>query len=130
VGRALNLALRHGPFLRWLERVTRCGTLGSVEGFVKQTYPKPGNDLVWHDDLNAPNRCLGITVNLGNAEFSGGEFELRRKDGPTLLQHKYTTAGGALIFAIGPGLEHRVLPMTEGGPRRVYAGWALGAQKQ
>ena len=32
-----------------------------------------------------------------------------------------------LIFRVSSKLEHRVLPLTAGGPRRVFTGWAMGA---
>ena len=123
-GRALNLALNRPVLLRLLEEIAACGPLSSIEGCIVQTFPRSGDELIWHDDLHERDRRLAITINLGNA-FEGGVFELRRKKGEMLMQHRYTTAGSALIFDVNPRLEHRVLPLLSGGPRRVYTGWAF-----
>lgn len=123
--RALNLALNRAPLLRWLEQVSGCGPLRAIEGRVVQTFPRAGDELAWHDDLVEPERRLAITINLGDFPVKGGLFELRRKGGGVLFQHLYRKSGAAVIFAVRPNLEHRVLPLTSGGPRRVYAGWAF-----
>lgn len=34
--------------------------------------------------------------------------------------------GDALIFKVDHALEHRVTPLTAGGPRIVWAGWFIG----
>lgn len=123
-GRALNLALNRPVLLRLLEEIATCGPLSSIEGSIVQTFPRPGDELIWHDDLHEQDRRLAITINLGNS-FEGGVFELRKKKGEMLLRHRHTLAGSALIFEVNPRLEHRVLPLLSGGPRRVYTGWAF-----
>lgn len=127
-GRALNLVLSRPETLRWMEETTGCGTLSAVHGRVAQIFPQPGDELIWHDDI-APgeDRRLAIVILLGTAEYEGGEFEMRPKRGELLLRHKHTDPGSALIFSVDPLLQHRVLPLTRGGPRRVFAGWAMGA---
>lgn len=130
-GRALNLVLSRSPVLRWLETVTGAGPLREIAGRVVQTLPRPGDELCWHDDRpesgGEDDRRLAIVINIGAQSFEGGQFEMRRKAGEVLLQHQHTQAGSMLVFRVDRDLEHRVLPLTAGGPRRVYTGWAMGA---
>ena len=85
-----------------------------------------GVPLHWHDDMNDRARKLAIVINLSGRPFQGGQFQLRRKgaDG-LLLAFDHVEPGSALLFAVRPELEHRVLPVTGTNPRRVYAGWFL-----
>jgi hypothetical protein len=128
-GRILNLALNRPEFLLLLEQVTGCGRLVSIGGSVAQTHPRPGDELTWHDDLVEPHRRLALVIHLGSAAYEGGNFELRRKHGEKrgelLAQYRHTEPGSALFFAVDSALEHRVLPLSAGGPRRVFAGWAF-----
>ena len=125
VGRILNLALQRPNCLRWLEDATGCVPLGHIEGRLTQTLVRPGDELLWHDDLCEEDRRLAFVLNLGTAPYTGGDFELRAKGGPTLLRVHHAEPGSALIFKVHPRIEHRVLPLTAGGPRRVFAGWAI-----
>jgi hypothetical protein len=123
-GQVLNLALSRAPFLGWLQEATGCGPLREIAGRVVQTLPRPGDELRWHDDVDHERR-LAVVINLGEQVFAGGEFELRRKGGERVLQYEHTRPGSALIFRVHSKFEHRVLPLTAGGPRRVYTGWAV-----
>jgi hypothetical protein len=125
-GTALTLALRRSNLIRWIEETTQCGPLGSIDGRVAQIRPAAGHRLHWHDDLNDPGRRLGITIDLSEQPSEGGLFELRlAKTKEVLLRFRHAGPGSVLIFDVSPGLDHRVLPLTSGGPRRVYAGWFL-----
>ena len=124
-GAAIQLALGRLPFLRWLEEVTQCGRLLHVNGRVVQSSPGTGEGLSWHDDLTEPRR-LAIVLNLSDEPFSGGDFEMRYKDGKDVMLYHHEVPGSLLIFSVDAALEHRVLPVTAGGPRRVFAGWAFG----
>ena len=127
-GAALTLALRRSNLIRWIEETTQCGPLGSIDGRLAQIRPAAGHHFRWHDDLNHPGRRLGITIDLSERPYEGGLFELRRaKTGEVLLRFRHAAPGSALIFEVSPGLHHRVLPLTSGGPRRVYAGWFLNS---
>jgi hypothetical protein len=131
-GRIINLTLNRPEVLRWLEAVTDCGPLDHFEGRVAQTLCRPGDELVWHDDLpNGEKRRLALVVNLSTEAYTGGEFQLRRTEmgtsGGRLFEHRYTEPNSAILFRVGHDLEHRVLPLSTGGPRRVFAGWAFGS---
>ncbi len=125
VGFALSLALKRANLLRWLEQTTGTPLLESAYGRVLQFGPDSVDRLNWHDDLpDDPLRRLAITINLTQAPYEGGLFELReKKSGAVLFQHRHTTLGSALIFAVSDELQHRVWPVTAGGPRRVFTGW-------
>lgn len=127
-GAAIELALGRAPFLRWLEAVTHCGRLVHVNGRVVQTAPGTGEGLSWHDDLIEPRR-LAIVLNLSDAPFTGGEFEMRYKKGQNVMLYQHEVPGSLLIFPVEKALEHRVVSVTAGGPRRVFAGWAFGEAK-
>jgi len=129
-GRALTLALKRTNLLRWIEETTRCGPLGGIDGRVAQPRPIVGHRLRWHDDLNVPGRRLAITINLSEQAYEGGMFELRSAaTKEALLQYRHAAPGSVLIFSVAPGLDHRVLPLTSGGPRRVYVGWFLQGEQ-
>ena len=126
-GTAIRLLLDRRPLFRWLEAVTGCGPIATIAGRVVQTHPQPGDELVWHDDTGAEVRRLGVTIALDSPHYTGGEFEMRRVGETRLLRrHRHDRAGTALIFEVAPELEHRVLPLVGGGPRRVFTGWFIG----
>ncbi|MDF7775492.1 2OG-Fe(II) oxygenase, partial [Sphingomonas sp. AOB5] len=103
------------------------GPLVGAEGPVAQTRVGGGDTIGWHNDLGNPHRRLAIIVNLSDDPFEGGEFELEHvPTGTMLARHRHTGPGSTLIFTVAKGLRHRVLPITAGGPRRVFAGWFLG----
>lgn len=126
VGGTLSLVLgRHG-FLEWLSAVTGAAPLRAISGRLVQTRANGIDSLAWHDDLVDGRRLLGLVVNLSDRSYEGGAFELRRKKDRAPLR---TVAGGnpgdITVFAVDPAIEHRVTGLLSGGPRRVYAGWAM-----
>lgn len=122
VSRALELALRREPLLRWLGRVAGCGPLVRVEGEVAEHRAGGEDYLSWHQDVHKPGRKLALVIDLSNLRYEGGAFELRdRRSKQLLIQHHHHEPGSALLFRIAANLEHRVLPVTSGGPRRVFA---------
>jgi hypothetical protein len=128
VGGILNLLLQRTNLFRWLEAVTGHSDISLAEGRLHQTCAGAGEGLDWHDDLIDPCRVLGITINFTEAIYSGGRFELRTPAAPDeIWAFDHNRLGTALIFDIGRDLEHRLLPVVSGGPRRVFAGWFIRA---
>lgn len=126
-GTAVLLMLRRPLLYRWLEAVTGCAPITDVEGRVVRTWPRPGDELAWHDDLNGKGRRLGITIGLGSNAYEGGLFEMRARPGKEpLVQFRHDAAGTALVFEVSSRCEHRVHPLVAGGPRQVFTGWFLG----
>jgi hypothetical protein len=123
-GRTLSLALKRAELIDWVERATGCGPLATIEGRVVRARANRLDQLTWHDDLDLPRRRLAITINLSEHAYEGGLFELREKrTGRLLASHLHREPGTALIFDVAQDVEHRVLPVTSGGPRCVYTGW-------
>ena len=125
VGATISLVLGRFDFLEWLEKATGISPLRATMGRLVQTRANGQDALGWHDDMDTDYRQLGIVINLSDQPFTGGVFEMRRK-GEALPFHsvKHDKPGSIMVFAVNPGIEHRVTLVTEGGPRRVYAGWA------
>ncbi len=124
-GAALSLFLNRRELKDWLEQITGCGPIRTAGGSMVETHCAPGDGLSWHDD-RGEDRLLAVTIAIGEGRFAGGGFQLRRKGSEDLLlDFTHDTPGTALIFDVAPELEHRVLPVTAGGPRRVFAGWFL-----
>jgi len=123
-GRTLTHVLKRADLIGWIERATGCGPLETVEGRVVRARANNHDQLLWHDDLDEPRRRLAITINLSEHGYEGGQFELREKRTEKLLAtHRHIAPGTALIFDVAYDIEHRVLPVTAGGPRCVYTGW-------
>jgi len=129
-GGTISLALKRVALIDWIERATGCGPLDTVEGRVVRARANNLDQLLWHDDLDDPQRRLAITINLSEQHYEGGLFELREKRTGTLLaSHRHLEPGTALIFDVAYDIEHRVLPVTSGGPRCVYTGWFFKGTK-
>lgn len=122
IAAAISTMLSRREVLDWVAALVSDATLTSASGHVLRSTPAVGEELGWHDDLNEPDRRLAITVDLLGEPYSGGEFQLRRGS-DVIFRHRHAEAGGAVIFAIGRGLSHRVTPVTFGAGRLVYAGW-------
>ena len=124
---AILVTLRRRELWSWLEDVTGIPPIGAVEGQVAQTQVRPGDGLDWHDDMVGDRqRLLGITIDLGSGAYSGGDFHLRRVgDNADLLRFRHDVPGQGLIFAVSSDLQHRLDPLTGGGPRRIFAGWFM-----
>jgi hypothetical protein len=126
VGASISLLLGRLDLLEWLERATGLTPLRAVAGRLAQTRTNGCHELVWHDDMSDDRRRLGVVVNLSDQPFTGGEFEMRRKGSPLPFHMvKHDRPGAMMVFAVDPRIEHRVTPVVSGGPRRVYAGWAM-----
>jgi 2OG-Fe(II) oxygenase superfamily len=126
VSGTISLMLGRRGLFDWLEQATGCGPIKALAGRIAQTRANEQDELVWHDDSDSPDRLLGVVVNLSDQPYEGGLFELRRKGAPEpLFRYRHIRPGSITLFAVRSDLEHRVLPVTAGGPRRVYAGWMM-----
>jgi hypothetical protein len=119
--KAIRMTLERPSLLCWLEQVSGCEPLGRVTGWIAEM--PVGSSLDWHKDVGIGVRQLAIVINLTEVPYEGGAFELRELGAEPLVRHRHETPGSALIFRLGKHLQHRVLPVTSGGPRRVFAGW-------
>ena len=121
---ALLLFLCNDPTLFDLVRsITGCDPIGAFAGRVYRLLPGPKHAGRWHDD-NTDGRMIAMSINLGRAPFDGGVFELRDRDsGRVLRQVPNTGPGDALLFRIGPDLQHRVTGVEGEVEKTAYAGW-------
>lgn len=126
VGGVISMLLGRTALYDWLEAATGLGPIRSVSGRLVQTRANGADELAWHDDLGIPDRLLAVVIDLSDQAYSGGRFELRRLAQETpIFERDQGAAGTMTVFAVRRGLEHRVMPLTAGGPRRVYTGWFL-----
>jgi hypothetical protein len=125
-GCALRFALERPAFLRWVEAASGCGTVSRIAGVVAEIAAGTGQELGWHNDRNDPTlaRRLAVTIQLSDAPYVGGVFEMRdEQSGRLLVREGALPPGSVMVFRIDDRLRHRVTQVTSGGPRRVFAGW-------
>ena len=127
-GRAANLLafLANDPRLFQLIReITGCDPISWYAGRIYQMLPGREHEGHWHDDA-LDGRMLAMTVNLGQAPYSGGILELREKSSEKVIDQVTNTGpGDALVFRVDPSLEHRVSAVEGDVPKTAFAGWFL-----
>jgi hypothetical protein len=103
--------------------ITGAAPLNKAEVRIYRLLPGTGHQHDWHNDLS-DDRRLGLSVNLSDGLFEGGNLQIRHPDEEALLSDiRNTGPGDAVIFGISPQLEHRVLEVTGTEPRVALAGW-------
>jgi hypothetical protein len=103
--------------------ITGAAPLNKAEVRIYRLVPGTGHQHDWHNDLT-DDRRLGLSVNLSEGLFEGGNLQIRHPDEEALLSDiRNTGPGDAVIFGISPHLEHRVLEVTGTEPRVALAGW-------
>jgi hypothetical protein len=131
VGGTINLLLARPNLFNWLERATGTGPLRDAVGRLVETRGNGRDALAWHDDMSDEGRRLAIVINLSTDDFDGGRFEMRHVgETQPFLAYQHRRPGSMMLFAVRPGLEHRVTEIINGGPRRVYAGWFITEAEQ
>jgi 2OG-Fe(II) oxygenase superfamily len=106
--------------------ITGADPITRAEVRIYRLVPGTGQQHDWHNDIS-DNRRLGLSVNLSDGLFEGGNLQIRHPDEETLLSDiRNTGPGDAVIFGIGPHLEHRVLEVSGTQPRVALAGWFAG----
>jgi hypothetical protein len=131
LGNLLCLLLQRDALRDWLERITGVSPLAAVTGAVARFECGGGQALDWHNDIHHTGRMLAVTINIGDLPYEGGVFEMKRRDsGEILFRHNHRRPGSALVFRVSKALEHRVTPVSAGGPRTVFSGWYLAPRAQ
>lgn len=119
----LSFLMNDFKLFQELEHITNLGPFTIFTGRVFRRMGIKAHHDEWHDDVTQ-GRALGVSINLGNEYFDGGEFFLRRKESKELLFRAHNTEpGDAVFFRISPELEHMVTPVASGSTRTVLAGW-------
>jgi hypothetical protein len=120
---ALHLVLNDPAVIAFVRAVSRSPTIGGYVGAVYRMMPGPTHHDSWHDDVDG-NRRVGLTVNLSDAAFAGGELEMRRRGTRSRLWRVANVGpGDGLLFAIDASLQHHVRGVTGRVPKTALAGW-------
>ncbi len=107
----LLLLVNDRRMLEVVESITNCGPIGHFDGRVYRLEPSSDHYDSWHDDLGE-GRLVAMSINLGTQPYEGGALEVRDRRTGVIAEAKSAEIGDALLFALGEGLEHRVLPVT------------------
>lgn len=122
---AILIGLRNPQLLEWMRQVTGNRDIAIAGGNIARSWPGCTDRLDWHDDNEDLKRVAALTIMLSETDFEGGVFELRPKQTTDVTSFRHARRGDALLIEVNPRLEHRVLPLSAGGPRCVFAGWFL-----
>jgi hypothetical protein len=118
---ALHFILNRPDLFQTVELASGCPPLGNFAGRVHRTRAGADQGIDWHNDA-VQHRTVGLNINLGEEEFSGGLFQIRGPDRKMCMELKHSMPGDAFLFRIDPGWEHR-LTQVESGQRTVAVGW-------
>jgi 2OG-Fe(II) oxygenase superfamily len=109
---------------RLVEVVSGCAAIGSFVGRVYRRYPNKDHHDSWHGDLADSRRLVGMSVNLSEAEYEGGTFEIRDVETERLIATLPNTGfGDAILFRLDHTLEHQVSALRGDRPKTAFAGW-------
>jgi hypothetical protein len=118
----LLLLVNDERMLEVVKSVTGCEQIGHFEGRVYRLEPSTDHHDSWHNDLGE-GRLVALSINLGTKRYEGGELQVRDRRTGSSAEVRNANTGDALLFELGEHLEHRVLPVTGGSARTVFAGW-------
>lgn len=119
----LRFLLSDARVLRAFESITGVEGLTKCQVRVYRFVPDSGQRHDWHDDVGEGRR-LGLSINLSETMFEGGNLQLReRETGLLTADIRNTGPGDAAVFRLGTRLQHQVLPVTGAQGRVVVAGW-------
>jgi hypothetical protein len=122
---ALNFLLNDPALFGVIRAITGCARIGSFAGRVYRVADQDGLGLEWHDDA-VRDRLVALSLNVGAGTFRGGWLELRdRTAGRIVARVKNRGFGDAILFRIGPALEHRNSPVTGSVAKTAFAGWFM-----
>lgn len=106
-----------------VRRMTGSGRIGAFVGRIYRMLPGSRHEGTWHGD-NVEGRLVAMSVNLSDADYSGGLLEIRERDSQRVLHRIANTGpGDAVIFRIAPELQHRVSAVGGDAAKTSYAGW-------
>jgi hypothetical protein len=125
---ALHFLFNISEFRSFVEEITECRPLRRFSGRIYKMNPGGEHYDHWHNDV-VGNRLVGMSVNLGDGGFGGGEFLLREHASKRLLENVANTGlGDAIVFRISRLLDHRVNSISGQEPKIACAGWFVPDQ--
>jgi hypothetical protein len=120
----LVLLANDSRLLTLVRTVSGCPPIGSFDGRVYRMRGGVGHFDRWHSDTGGDNRLIGMSVNVSEAVYEGGTFELRSADSDHVLWRITNTGpGDAVMFRIAENLVHRVSVVQGENARTAFAGW-------
>jgi hypothetical protein len=120
--RALQFVLNNRDLFELIRAVTECPSIGCFNGRIFRMEDKPGQYDQWHTDW-VGYRLVGMSINLSPAPYRGGALELRGGAPERTWQLENPGYGDALVFRLGPDLEHRIAAVEGEIARTAFAGW-------
>ncbi len=106
-----------------VEAIGDCDPIRSFFGRGYRHVPQGGHYHHWHGDVTA-DRFIGMSINLSTEPYEGGLFEIRYLDtDPPLASVHNVGPGDAILFRLGPTLEHRVTQVQGLFEKTAFAGW-------
>lgn len=117
----LQFILNRPELFEIVEKIAACPKIGNFIGRLHRTLAGADQHIDWHrDDVEA--RTLGICINLGVEEYTGGVLQLRDADATLRAEVGRAAAGDAFLFRINAEWQHRLTPVQTGS-RTVGVGW-------
>lgn len=121
--RMLWLLLNRSQLYACVRQISGCPPIGCFLGRGYRMAPVAEHFDDWHDDL-ADERMVGLSIELGDTPYEGGEFELRDRRTKTVHARVENKKPGSVhLFRIDAKLEHRVGRLRGTVPRTACAGW-------
>jgi len=121
--RLLDFVANDARLIAAIGSITRSADLQCFTGRVYRMEPYGGHFDSWHSDTHEQRR-IGMSINLGEAPYAGGLFQLRdARSKQMLAELSNTTPGDAILFRIAEGLEHSVTRVEGLAPKIAFAGW-------
>jgi len=122
---ALNFLMNDPALFDAVRAITGCARIGSFAGRVFRVADQDGSSLGWHDDA-VRDRLVALSLNAGTERYRGGMLEIRDRAAHCVIARvKNRDFGDAVLFRIGPALEHRNSPVTGGTAKTAFAGWFM-----
>lgn len=122
----VHFLLNNPMLFQIVHRIASCRPIAGFGGRIYCSLPNEEHHLEWHDDTDAGERLVGISINLSSEPYSGGVFQLREKRRRTIFREVGSgNPGDAHIFRITPELQHRVTRVEGTAARTAAAGWFL-----
>jgi coenzyme PQQ synthesis protein D (PqqD)/2-oxoglutarate-Fe(II)-dependent oxygenase superfamily protein len=118
----LYLLMNDPKLFSVIRRITGCGPIGCFNGRLYRMIARPGLDLTWHDDVTE-DRKVAISINLSDARYHGGTFQLRERSRGVCDEVPNLGFGDAIIFRVAEHLEHRLTPVAGKVPKTALTGW-------
>lgn len=131
IDHGMQFMLNQEPILKTISSIVGKEVHRWLGNTVRRT---PGADHFsnWHNDTTPPveiegdryRRVVPLSLNLTRHRFEGGNLRMRTvPDEKEFADIENKEPGDALMFRIGPDLQHRVADVTGTVPRLVHVGW-------